>query len=199
MIAIVDYNGGNVRSVQNALRRIGVEGVVTCNPDDIRNADKVIFPGQGNIAQVRRALLNRGLIDVIPKLTQPFLGICVGMQLLYDFSEEGDTEGLGIVAGRVKRFSNAKLSVPQMGWNVVKRKIENEKRKKDFVHGIADSEFFYFANSYFCPVTEETVATADYGIEFCAMVQKNNFIGVQFHPEKSGAAGLRFITSFLTL
>ncbi len=178
MNIIIDYNAGNIASLQYALEKLGAPYKVSSNPEEIAKADRVLFPGQGHIAQAMRNLEERGLVEVIKNLKQPFLGICVGAQLLFDYSEEGSTKALGTIPGIVKRFTNT-LKVPQIGWNQV------------------NGEYFYFVHSYYLPLNEYTIATTDYGITFASIVKRNNFTGTQFHPEKSGEAGLNLLKNFL--
>jgi glutamine amidotransferase len=183
-IAIVKYNAGNIQSVLFALERIGVQGMVTDDAEQIRSADRVIFPGVGEARSAMNYLQERKLDVLIRSLTQPVLGICLGMQLLCDHSEENDTPCLGIFNTRVKRFSDG-LKVPQVGWNTVKE--DNKER------------YYYFVHSYYAEVCAETVAVTNYGIEFSSALRKNNFYGVQFHPEKSGKDGEQLLKNFLSL
>lgn len=180
MNVIIDYNAGNIASLQNALEKLSIRYVVSSDASVISSADKVLFPGQGHIGQAMKNLKERGLVDVMKNLKQPFLGICVGAQLLFESSEEGNTSALGIIPGTIKRFPvSLGLKVPHIGWNTV------------------NLEYFYFVHSYFLPKNEFTVAETKYGLNFAAIVKRNNFIGVQFHPEKSGAAGHKFLKNFL--
>ncbi len=177
MVAIIDYDAGNVRSLQFALERLGVESILTADAEKIKAADKVIFPGQGAAAPAMKKLQANGLDTLIPQLTQPVLGICLGMQLLCDSTEEGNVTGLGIIAGKVKRFSN-KVKVPQMGWN----RISN--LQTPLFKGINDDDFMYLVHSYYVPLCDETIAQSDYDGPYSVALQKANFYGVQFHPEK---------------
>lgn len=192
MIAIVKYNAGNILSVKNALDRIGVESVLTDVPEEIMGADKVIFPGVGEAKSAMEYLKARQLDQVLVQLRQPFLGICLGMQLMCDYSEERDTACLGIFNERVKKFPETGL-VPHMGWN-------------DFVavngllfKGIEKEANMYFVHSYFVELGTDTVGTTDYLLPFTSAIQKENFYGVQFHPEKSAEMGQKLIENFLTL
>lgn len=194
MIVLIDYNAGNVNSLCTALKRLGVEVQVTADPELIRKAEKVIFPGQGAAGAGMEALQNRGLVKVLREVSTPFLGICLGLQLLFDSSEENGTQGLGLLEGRVERFKNTNFKIPQMGWNSVKQVGESLLFK-----GISDEAFFYFANSYRAPLNENMIGLSLYGEPFCAAVQKENFYGVQFHPEKSGENGLKVLSNFLAL
>ena len=194
MIAIVDYKMGNLRSVENALRRLGADFVVTADADVIRRADKVLLPGVGNAAEAMENLRAADLVEVIRSLRQPVLGICVGMQVMCRHSEEGDVDCLGIFDARVKRFVPAPdVKVPHMGWN----KIGNLETKlfKDLDGG----SYVYFVHSYYPELCPDTIATATHGVMFSAALKYENFYGTQFHPEKSGDAGERIISNFLKL
>lgn len=193
-IAIIQYNAGNVQSVQFALKRLGYEAVISADETILRNADKVIFPGVGNAKAAMESLVESGLDSLIPTLTQPVLGICVGMQLLCNHSEENDTRALGIIDTAVKKFpANAGMKVPQMGWN----RIYNYQSK--LLTGLPEQSFVYYVHSYYAELCEATVATTDYILPYSAIIQKNNFYGVQFHTEKSAAAGDQVLSNFLTL
>lgn len=191
-IAIIDYGAGNVQSVLFALERLGYTGIVTNKTAEIQSADKVIFPGVGEASSAMKMLKNSGLDVVIPTLKQPVLGICLGMQLLCSATEEGDTKGMGVFDVAIKRFSNA-VKVPQIGWNTV------FDLKSDLFKGITDKEYLYLVHSYYAPVCKQTIATSNYEIEYTTALQKNNFYGVQFHPEKSGKVGEKILKNFLKL
>lgn len=194
MIAIVDYKMGNLRSVENALRRLGADFVVTADADVIRRADKVLLPGVGNAAEAMENLRAAALVDVIRSLRQPVLGICVGMQIMCRHSEEGDVDCLGIFDARVKRFVPApEVKVPHMGWN----RIGNLETKlfKDLDGG----SYVYFVHSYYPELCPDTIATATHGVMFSAALKYENFYGTQFHPEKSGDVGERIISNFLKI
>lgn len=189
--AIVKYNSGNVRSVKNAFDRLGVKTVLTSDPDILRSADRVVFPGVGEASTAIRYLRDRGLDKVIPDLKQPVLGICLGMQLLCQSSEESDAECLGLLPYKVRRFPNDELKVPHMGWNRVYGLTSS------LFDGVAESEFMYFVHSYFVEICGETAAMADHGVTFSAAISYRNFFAVQFHPEKSGPAGARILENFI--
>ena len=187
---IIDYDAGNVKSLQFALERLGVEAQITHDIDSISSADKVIFPGQGEAASAMEKLKSKGLDTLIPQLRQPVLGICLGMQLLCKQTEEGSTQGLGILPSKVKRFPNI-VKVPQMGWNTVNHNAEG------LFEGITQDCYMYLVHSYFVPITPNTIAQTNYAGAYSVAVQKDNFYGVQFHPEKSSKDGLRLLENFL--
>lgn len=192
MIAIVKYNAGNITSVQNALERLGYSSMVTDNPKLIQQAEKVIFPGVGEASSAMQYLREKGLDEVIKNLTQPVLGICLGQQLMCRFSEEGNTECLGIFNTIVKKFE-PRLKVPHMGWNTL------ETQNSELYNGISSEENFYFVHSYYAEISQETTAVCDYIVPFSASMQKNNFYATQFHPEKSSQAGEQLLLNFLQL
>ncbi|RYZ18438.1 MAG: imidazole glycerol phosphate synthase subunit HisH [Chitinophagaceae bacterium] len=194
-LAIIKYNAGNIRSVLNALDRLGVAGAVTDDPAEIRAADKVIFPGVGEASTAMESLRSNGLDAVLRGLTQPVLGICVGMQLLCRHSEENDTDALGIIPVSVRRFRPGAEShkVPQVGWNTV-----HDLRTPLFA-GIADGSYVYNVHSYYAEDSPYTIARCHYIVDYAAAVNKDNFYGVQFHTEKSADAGDRIIKNFLEL
>ena len=192
MVAIIDYDAGNVRSLQFALERLGVESVLTADSEVIKTAKKVIFPGQGAAGSAMEKLQQTGLDQLIPTLQQPVLGICLGMQLLCDATEEGDVKGLGIVSGKVIRFSDH-VKVPQMGWNTI------SKLQTPLFKGIKEEDFMYLVHSYYVPLLPETIAQSDYDGAYSVALQKDNFYGVQFHPEKSSTAGSQLLQNFLAL
>jgi len=191
-LVIVNYGAGNIKSIQFAFKRLGIDAVLSKNPEDIKAADKVIFPGVGEASSAMGMLKHSGLDDLIPKLTQPVLGICLGMQLMCNHSEEGNTKGLGIFDVNVKRFSNA-VKVPQMGWNTVKN------IKSDLFKGINEGEFMYLVHSYYAENCAEAIATSDYEFEYASALENGNFYGVQFHPEKSSIAGEQLLKNFIKL
>ena len=205
-VVIIDYNAGNIRSVENALKRLNVEPVITADKQLIRHADKVIFPGVGEAATTMSFLQERGLDVLIKSLTQPVLGICLGMQLMCRYSEEGATNCLGIFDTEVKRFESLRHEdkVPHMGWNTIYN-LQNNMKVVDggmkpgscLFKGVADNSYVYFVHSYYVPVNDYTVATTDYILPFSAAIQKDNFFATQFHPEKSGSIGEQILKNFL--
>ncbi len=194
MIAIIDYKAGNIASVRNVLKQLGQECKVTSNPDEILQADGVVFPGQGRAGPAMNALKDSGLDQVIPKITKPFLGICLGMQLLNRFSTEDETQCLGLWNEQVRKFPNT-LKIPHLGWNTV-----DWKRNSVLSQGIANNSYFYFVHSYYVDAQSNLVTgTSYYGFPFASMMQKDNFYAVQFHPEKSGAVGFQLLRNFCAL
>jgi imidazole glycerol-phosphate synthase subunit HisH len=201
-IAVIDYNAGNIRSVLFALHRLGVDATLTSDIETITKADKVIFPGQGEASSAMRSLRERGLDTVIPNLKQPFLGVCVGMQLLCEHSEENDTHCLGVIPQKVLKFQNDTQKVPQVGWNRLKINgldQNTEGPSEGILTSQLDDEWFYFVHSYYVEKGKYTTATAHYGVEFAACLRKDNFHAAQFHPEKSSKAGEILIQNFLDL
>jgi glutamine amidotransferase len=192
MIAIIDYGAGNIRSVQNALSRLGVSSKLTNDPVELLAAEKIIFPGVGEASYAMEQLRKHRLDELIPSLKQPVLGICLGMQLLCTFSEEGSTKTLGVFDTVVKEFEPI-LNVPHTGWNSC-RNLDSA-----LFGGISTEDDFYFVHSYYAELCSDTVATCDYILSFSAALQKDNFYGVQFHPEKSAEVGSKFIQNFLAL
>ncbi len=193
-VAVVKYNAGNIYSVMNALKRLGVEPLLTDDAQQLRQADRVLFPGQGEASGAMAYLREHGLDQVIRSLTQPVLGICIGQQLLCRHSEEGDVDCLGIFDAEVKRFSPTRHEdkVPCMGWNRI------YETKSELMTGI-EGQFVYFVHSFYVPSCPETIATADYIQPYSAALHKDNFYATQFHPEKSGSVGERIIRNFLEL
>jgi len=192
-VVIIKYNAGNIQSVLYALERIGVEAVVTDDKTQIRQADKVIFPGVGEASSAMQYLRERKLDEVIKNLSQPVLGICLGMQLMCTHSEENDTSCLDIFNVPVKRFvtHDSSVKIPQIGWN----NIYN--LKSDLFKGIEDKSFIYNVHSYYAEDSKYTIATCSYGIEYAAAVKKDNFYGVQFHTEKSAVIGDKILKNFI--
>ena len=191
-IAIINYGAGNIQSILFAIERLGYTAVLTNHPDEIQQADKVIFPGVGEASYAMQKLIESGLDSLIPNLKQPVLGICLGMQLMCHHSEEGNTDGLGIFDANVIRFSN-NVKVPQMGWN----QIYN--LKSPLFQGINNNEYMYLVHSYYVPNCKEAIATTNYDVEYASALQKNNFYGTQFHPEKSGDVGEQILANFLKI
>ena len=194
-IAIIDYNAGNVQSVQFALERLGVDSFLTNQSEEIAKADKVIFPGVGEASTTMQHLKNLGLDKMIPQLKQPVLGICLGMQLLCEHSEENDTPCLGIIPQRVVRFQpeDVNIKVPHMGWNTI-----SNLKSEIFSEEISE-EFVYFVHSYYVELGKHTIATTDYVQPFSAALQKDNFFATQFHPERSGSVGAKILENFVKI
>ena len=192
MVAIVDYKAGNTRSLQFALDRIGVNSSLTSNIEEIQSAEKIIFPGQGAALNAMQNLKKTGLDKIIPNLKQPVLGICLGMQLFCRSTEEGNVDCLDIISTDVKKISN-KVKVPHMGWN----NITN--LKSQLFNNVIDNEFMYLVHSFYVPIIPETIAESNYNGFFSVAIQKNNFYGVQFHPEKSSKPGIKILENFLTI
>lgn len=191
-VAIIDYDAGNVQSLKFALDKLGVDSILTKDRELISKSDKVIFPGQGAAKNAMNKLHINDLVDLIPKLKQPVLGICLGMQLFFEKTEEGNVNGLGIIKGCVKKFSE-KVKVPQMGWNT----LENLESK--LFNNINEGEYMYLVHSYYVPIVPETIGTSEYDLKYSIAVKKNNFYGVQFHPEKSSFSGNKLLNNFLKL
>ncbi len=191
-IVIINYGAGNIQSIMFAIERLGFKAVLSNNPDEILAADKVIFPGVGEASSAMKKLKESGLDGLIPKLKQSVLGICLGMQLMCKSSEEGNTKGLGIFDVDVIKFTS-KVKVPQMGWNQI------YDLKSDLFKGISENEFMYLVHSFYAPACTESIATTNYELEYASALQKNNFYGTQFHPEKSGAVGEKILENFLKM
>ena len=194
-LAIIDSGGANIASLQLAIERLGVPADLTTDPDLLRRATHVILPGVGAAADCMMRLRNAGLVDVIRGLQQPLLGICVGMQLLFESSEEGDVECLGVQPGRVRRLSNrGNLPVPHMGWNQLEFS-----QTSPLLNDIREGDYVYFVHSYAAPVSQATLATTTYGDKFSAVVQQGNVYGAQFHPERSARIGAQLLRNFVSL
>lgn len=191
-IVIINYGAGNIQSIMFAIERLGFKAVLSNNPDEIKSADKVIFPGVGEASSAMAKLRESGLDSLIPQLKQPVLGICLGMQLMCNKSEEGNTKGLGIFDVDVVKFSNS-VKVPQMGWNQI------YDLKTDLFKDISENEFMYLVHSFYAPNCAESIATTNYDVEYASALQKNNFYGTQFHPEKSGDVGEKILGNFLKM
>jgi glutamine amidotransferase len=198
-VAIIKYNAGNVQSVLYALQRLGIHAFVTDVHEEIKSADKVIFPGVGNALSAMEYLKSRKLDELIRSLQQPVLGICLGLQLLCERSEEGDTSCLGIFKTTVKKFDNnvfqnknlVPVKIPHMGWNTIRN------LSSPLMEGLSEESFVYFVHSYYADVCDETIASTEYINPFSAALHKNNFYGVQFHAEKSAVIGERILSNFL--
>lgn len=189
-IAIIDYGAGNIQSIKFAIQRLGHEAVLSRDAEEIKNADKVIFPGVGEAGSAMKMLRSTGLDKLIPQLKQPVLGICLGMQLMCTHSEEGDTPGLGIFDAKVLKFRNG-LKVPQIGWNQI---FDLDSK---LFEGVNEKEYVYLVHSYYVPECAETIASTEYGVDYTTAIKKDNFYGVQFHPEKSSETGERILKNFL--
>jgi glutamine amidotransferase len=200
-VSIIKYNAGNVQSVLFALQRLGVNAIVTDDHEQINSSDKIIFPGVGNAASAMEYLKEKKLDQLIVSLIQPVLGICLGLQLLCNFSEEGNTKCLGIFNADVRKFDDEvfqnknllRYKIPHMGWNTISN------LSSPLMNGIADNSFMYFVHSYYATLSAETIATTDYINPFSSAMRKNNFYGVQFHTEKSAVAGERILSNFLNI
>lgn len=195
-VVIIDYNAGNIRSVDFALSRMGVSAEITSNKDKILNADKVIFPGVGEAKTTMNFLKHEGLDKIIVNLKQPVLGICLGLQLMCSHSEEGDVDCLGIFPEQVKRFDNKgdnSIKIPEMGWNTI------NKLKGGLFNESLEGKYVYFVHSYYAEVGKNTAATTNYINDFSSSLQKDNFYATQFHPEKSGDVGAVILKNFIEL
>ncbi len=194
MIAVIDYDTGNLRSVANALSRLGAEFCVTDNHEQIISAEKVLLPGVGEARSAMEKLRERGLVELLPTLTQPVLGICIGVQLMCKYSEEGDAQCLGIFESSVRKFSaETGLKVPHMGWNSI------EELQSPLFEGVDEGSYIYYVHSFAPELSEQTIATTTYGIKYSAALCRDNFYGTQFHPEKSGSVGEKILSNFLKL
>lgn len=191
-IVIINYGTGNIQSIKFAIQRLGYNAVLSDNAEEIRTADKIIFPGVGEASSAMEKLKATGLNTLIPTLKQPVLGICLGMHLMCTYCEEGNTEGLGIFDIDVIKFNN-NLKVPQIGWN----QIEN--LNSEIFKGINEKEYMYLVHSFYVPLNSNSIATTSYGVNYASALQKDNFYGVQFHPEKSSNAGEKILENFLKL
>ena len=191
-IVIIDYGAGNIQSIKFAIQRLGYDAILSSDAEEIKSADKVIFPGVGEASSAMKMLKSTGLDKVIPTLKQPVLGICLGMQLMCTYCEEGNTDGLGIFHADVVKFDN-QLKVPQIGWN----KIYD--LRSELFSEISEGEFVYLVHSFYVKECAETIASTEYEVEYTSAIQKDNFYGVQFHPEKSSDAGEKILGNFLKL
>ena len=192
-VAIIDSGGANIASLRAALSRLGADSVVTTDHQIIKRATRVLLPGVGNAHSAMHKLRGVGLDQLIPTLEQPLLGICLGMQILFDHSEEGPANGLGVIPGRVGKLSAAPgLPVPHMGWNQLA-----QTKPDPLLDGVSSLDYVYFLHGYAVPAGEWTVATTEYGGNFTAVARRDNFCGTQFHPERSGVVGARILANFL--
>jgi len=191
-IAIIDYGAGNVKSIEFALQRLGYSSELTSNAKTIKAADRVIFPGVGEASSAMKMLKSTGLDRLIPTLKQPVLGICLGMQLMCSYCEEGDTKGLNIFDVKVVKFNN-QLKVPQVGWNTI------FDLKTDLFNGIEENSYMYLVHSFYVPAYRDSIANSSYGVDYSVALHKNNFYGVQFHPEKSGKIGEQILKNFIEI
>ncbi len=197
MIAVVDSGVANLASVLHALERLGAHAELTADPTVLLNAERVLFPGVGAAPRAMELLRERGLIDCLRQRTRPVLGICLGMQLLFERSEEGPVDCLNVLRGQVRRFeSRPGLTIPQMGWNQLERVPTRDSK---LLNGIPNGTHFYFVHSYCAPPGPSTVAVCEYGERFAAVVEEGPWMGVQFHPERSGPMGARLLQNFLEL
>lgn len=194
MIGIIDYEAGNIASVTNALNRLNVDLAVTNDTDKLEQCDGYIFPGVGHASSAMSSLDEHNLIGWLKGIKKPLLGICLGMQLLFEESEEGDSPGIGVIPGRLRKFDSKQGKVPHMGWNTFSDITDHT-----LLNGIHKDDYFYYVHSYYAPVNQYTLATCDYISIFASVVANNNFLGVQFHPEKSGSAGERLLSNFLSI
>jgi glutamine amidotransferase len=194
-LVMIKYNAGNVQSLKYALERIGVTAVISDDTEEILSADKIIFPGVGEASSAMKYLKEKGLDTIIQQVTQPFLGICLGMQLMCSHSEENDTQCLGIFPEKVKLFTstNQSMKIPQIGWNTI------TSLKTDLFKNVFESSYCYFVHSYFADLGNNTIATTDYGGFYSSALHKQNFYGVQFHPEKSASVGEIILKNFINL
>lgn len=194
MIAIIDYEAGNIASVSNAFERLGVDYLVTDRFDTLEAADGIVFPGVGHAEAAMRSLMQKGLDTWLKQCTKPVLGICVGLQLMYEWSEESELPGLGIFRGKLHRFDDTQVKVPHIGWNQF-----TQMKPHPLLIGLDTTDFNYFVHSYYPPLGEETLASCTYQVDFTAVAAKDQFMGVQYHPEKSGSAGALLLRNFLNL
>ncbi|WP_341199346.1 imidazole glycerol phosphate synthase subunit HisH [Croceibacter atlanticus] len=192
-LVIINYGAGNIKSLQFAFKRLGVEAILSNDTETIKKADKVIFPGVGEASSAMKKLKETGLHKLIPTLKQPVLGICLGMQLMCNFTEEGQTEGLGIFDVDVLKFDSTLVKVPQIGWNTITN------LKSELFQQVSEHSFMYLVHSYYAPMSTETISTSEYQIQYSSALQKDNFYGVQFHPEKSSNDGEQLLKNFLNL
>ncbi len=191
-IVIINYGAGNIQSIKFAIQRLGYQAILSHDIEEIQHADKVIFPGVGEASSAMKKLRASGLDKIIPDLKQPVLGICLGMQLMCNSSEEGSTTGLGIFDTEVVKFSS-RVKVPQIGWNQI------SSLKSGLFEGVGENEHIYLVHSFYAPLCDETIAESEYELSYSAALRKDNFYGTQFHPEKSSDVGARILQNFLEL
>jgi len=194
MISIIDYKAGNLASVSNALERLGVEHRITFNKEELESSEAVIFPGVGHAQAAMNALHERDLVQWLKTTDKPLLGICLGMQLLYESSEEGETEGLGRLPGRLLKFDDSSVKVPHLGWNDFEMIKDHP-----LLNNLEIRSTFYYVHSYYAPVTEHTLASCNYEVSFAAVAANGNVMGAQFHPEKSGHNGETLLSNFIQM
>ncbi len=194
MIGIIKYQAGNLTSVSNALKRLEADHFISDDPDELEKADGIIFPGVGHAGAAMDDLRSRDLDVWLKNTKKPVLGICLGMQLLYESSEEGESTTLGLIPGRLKKFDSSQAKVPHMGWNQFEPRLDHPLLK-----GIDHEQFLYYVHGYYAPANDHTIATCKYIKDFAAVVAKDNFMGVQFHPEKSGSVGSLLLQNYLDL
>ena len=198
MIVIIDSGGANIASIKFALERCGAKACLSANSAEIESADKVILPGVGMAATAMTQLRQHGLVECIRRLSQPVLGVCLGMQLLFEHSSEGDTEMLGVLAGNCRRFTNVpERSVPHMGWNRIW--ATEDGKQHPLLINVEEGAHVYFVHSYYAKFSPNTIASCDYGETFTAIASNGNFMGCQFHPERSGSVGEQILRNFLAL
>ncbi len=194
MIAIINYEAGNLASVSNALQRLTIPHTITNKESELDEADGIIFPGVGHASPAMASLRENGLDSWLKQTTKPVLGICLGMQLFYESSEEGNAEGLGVIPGRLKKFDSSEHKVPHMGWNTF-----SEVNSHPLLKGFSTKEYFYYVHSFYAPENEFTTASCHYINEFASVVCRDNYMGVQFHPEKSGKEGSLLLQNFIQI
>lgn len=194
MIAIINYEAGNLASVANALNRLQADFIITNKTEKLQHSDAVIFPGVGHAQPAMESLQKNGLDEWLRQTQKPLLGICLGMQLLFEKSEEGNSKGLGIIPGKLKKFDSSQAKVPHMGWNTT-QKITGH----PLIKSLNNNHYFYFVHSFYAPVNNFTIASSHYINDFSAIVARDNVVGVQFHPEKSGDAGSLLLQNFLMM
>lgn len=199
MVVVIDYRAGNLYNVGNVLKYLGADFQFSGDPRVVRRAERVILPGQGAAGPAMASLQEQGLDEILRNLTVPFLGICLGLQLLFERSEEDQTPCLGILSETIRRFDPDSVKVPQIGWNQVQWNSTGSRALPALSKGIENGSFFYFVHSYYAPLGEDfTVGRSEYGVCFSSVVRKRNFWGVQFHPERSGEVGLKLLENFLS-